>query len=167
MAVTLAKSKPMSILDPVSQQGLKAWIQDISLEEFIHQAATKFGSACLSAGELTKVLQGKETEKENAVAPKSKKPSSVSQDDIPFIDTKTAEGWQGPRTEMPRVLSIMVCGVGQILQGRLISGMCLTVLFCIGLALFFLYHRKRRLVCMDGPPFGARGMGSKLVGRFA
>ncbi len=136
MGVTLAKSKPPLLLDPITVKTWQTRLAGASAEEILQSALKHFGSLCLSAGALLQAAEGKPAREPE----KAKVEVKASEEDAPVkpVETTTVTSWEKKEEPFPKVLAILICGLGQILRGRIARGVVLMVTFCICLAMFFL-----------------------------
>ncbi len=129
MGVTLAKSIPPRFMDPIVVKTWQARLPGASAEKIALQALKQFGSVCLGAAGMVQAL-------EEPSAAKSASPERETA--APAVEVKTAVGWKKPPEPIPLAPSVLICGLGQILRGKIARGLLLMVVFCVCLTLFFL-----------------------------
>jgi len=136
MGITLAKSNPPRFLDPIVVKTWQSRFPGASAEEIAQQALKQFGGVCLSAAGVVHALEDAPVAK--PTPPEARETTAKPETPAPSVEAKTAEGWEKPPQPIPLGPSVLICGLGQILRGKIARGLLLMVTFCVCLALFFL-----------------------------
>ncbi len=130
MGVVLGHAEPQGALDPRAAKILMAQCPDESLDEILSHSLSTFGSVCMAAGEMTRVMR----EEPDPVKEQLAEPAApIASDALQPKKVKSAA--TSPRW-LPWLAGLIVCGLGQVVEGNIGKGFGYLILFMIFLTLF-------------------------------
>lgn len=130
MGVVLGYAEPQGALDPKAAKILMAQCPDESLDEILSHSLSTFGSVCMAAGEITRVMR----EEPDPVKEQLAESTPQAAPDT-LTSSKAAAATPGRRW-LPWLAGLIVCGLGQVVEGNVGKGFGYLILFTIFLTLF-------------------------------
>ncbi len=126
MGVVLGHAEPQGALDPKAAKILMAQCPDESLDEILSHSLSTFGSVCMAAGEITRIMREEPDPVKEQLAESA--PDTLA-------SSKAAAATPGRRW-LPWLAGLLVCGLGQVVEGNVGKGFGYLILFTLFLTLF-------------------------------